>query len=379
MRNPLATRATQFLVLSLVLLAVTYAAYHDSFHAPFIFDDLVTIERNTMVQAGQFRWSMIGGRWLLYLTFTGNVALLGGESWGFHVVNFGLHVVNGLLVMLLAAKILSWLEIDIVNYRFTCWRYPRYLWAAGASAALFLVHPIQTESVTYISSRSELLSTVFYLLGMVAFVYWPLPSIGMVCFGVVGLMFVLGIGAKETVMTLPASIFLYDWLFLSRCRFLEPLKLRWRFYLPFVVGGMLVAYRTVTVLLMDVINNPVNLPVWQYGLTQLHVVVRYIRLVLVPVGLNMDHDVPVAGGVLEPMTMASLVVLIGIVGLAWTVRRTNPVVAFAVFWFFITLSPTSSVVPIRDLMFEHRLYLPMVGVAVGFPVLVRWLWGRVWA
>src|SRR5438034_1175395 len=105
----------------------------------------------------------------------------------------------------------------------------------------FLVHPVQTESVTYISSRSELLSTFFYLIGFLIFVWWPVYRIGFLCTLAVGVAYFFGLGSKETVITLPATIFLYDFLFLSGATF-RPLISRWRFYCPFIIGGASAIY-----------------------------------------------------------------------------------------------------------------------------------------
>ena len=109
---------------------------------------------------------------------------------------------------------------------------------------------------------------------------------------------------------------------------------------------------------------------WHYFLTQTHVLVRYVRLIFLPTGLNLDYDFRPSFSLLEPAVLASILFLASLLLLGWRLRRSAPVFAFSILWFFITLSPTSSVVSIVDLIFEHRLYLPMVGVAMSFPLLV---------
>jgi tetratricopeptide (TPR) repeat protein len=122
---------------------------------------------------------------------------------------------------------------------------------------------------------------------------------------------------------------------------------------------------------------PGHLSSWHYFLTQLRVIVRYVQLVFVPIGLNLDYDFRPSESPLEPTVIASFVFLSGILVLGWSLRRRAPVCAFSILWFFITLAPTSSVVPIVDVIFEHRLYLPLVGVCLSFPLLVDFILRKV--
>ena len=188
------------------LFASTLTAYWNSFNAPFVFDDLATIQRNAQVRFGEFGWNLISPRAVLYKTFTFNYLLAGQEVWSYHLVNFILHFLNGLLIFSIGRRIFRGLGPSPVA---TSRMY------AALAAAFFLLHPVQTESVTYISSRSELLSTFFYLIGFLTFVLWPKDRAGFYCSLAVGTAYFFGLGSKEPVVTLPAAIFLYDYLFLS--------------------------------------------------------------------------------------------------------------------------------------------------------------------
>src|SRR6266850_6407156 len=144
-----------------VLLLLTGVAYWNSFGAPLVFDDLLTIQAHAGVQFGDNLRPSIGTtRPLLYLTFAINYALHGQQVWGYHLVNFILHFLNGILVFLIAQHIFrrsGSSESEARTY-------------ALLAAGFFVAHPVQTESVTYVSSRSELLSTAFYGLGVLSFV-----------------------------------------------------------------------------------------------------------------------------------------------------------------------------------------------------------------
>ncbi len=349
------------------LFAATLAAYWNSFHVPLVFDDLLAIQSNAGVRFGEFSWNLLSARSVLYLTFTLNNIWAAQEVWSFHLINFLIHFLNGLLVFLLAERVFHRIGSDAQRSR-------TY---AALAAAFFLVHPVQTESVTYISSRSELLSTFFYLIGFLIFVWWPVYRIGFLCTLAVGLAYFFGLGSKETVITLPATIFLYDFLFLSGATF-RPLISRWRFYCPFIIGGAGAIYYLLTVALRQSVGGslPGHLSWWNYFLTEIRVLVRYVQLLFFPIGLNLDYDFKPSTSPLEPAVIASFVFLSALLFLGWKLRRRAPVFAFSILWFFITLSPTSSVIPILDVIFEHRLYLPLVGVCLSLPLLVEMAYGK---
>ena len=376
-------------LIPLGLFAVTLAAYCNSFWAPFVFDDFQTIQRNAAVHFGELGFAFYP-RALLFETFTLNSMWSKQEVWSYHVVNFVLHFLNGLLVFILTRRILENIPFpfgtrsaspigrSLNGGQGEGLRHSTSLTYAALAAAFFLLHPIQTESVTYISSRSELLSTFFYLLGFLAFVLWPAERIGFACAIVVGITYLFGVGSKETAITLPAAIFLYDFLLLSKAKF-RPLLSRWRFYVVYLVGASASIYYLLTVGLKEVVGSHVagNLSSWHYFLTETRVLVRYIQLVFLPVGLNLDYDFRPSSSVFDPAVLFSLILLSGVVLLGWRLRVRAPVFAFSIFWFFLTLSPTSSVVPIIDVIFEHRLYLPLAGVAISFPLLVELLYRKV--
>src|SRR5262245_55571511 len=211
-----------FLSAASLFLAVI-GAYWNTFDVPLVFDDLLTIQANSRVQFGDnLRPSIWATRPLLYLTFAINHALHGQRVWGYHFVNFILHFVNGILVLLIAQHLFRRFGLDD----------PQARAYAMAAAAFFVLHPVQTESVTYVSSRSELLSTIFYILAFLTFIKTDERKIGFLRSWVVAIPFVLGVFVKETVISLPAILLIYDYLFLSEAKF-EGILRRWRFYVTF--------------------------------------------------------------------------------------------------------------------------------------------------
>src|SRR5262249_16445982 len=141
---------------------------------------------------------------LLYVTFGINYALHGQDVWGYHLVNLGFHLLNGLLIFFIAEHIFGVVLKDKLRSR-----------AYGVlTAACFVVHPIQTDSVTYISSHSELVFTFFFAVAFLIFLKWRKP-VGFGLSAIVIFVYLLALGGKETAITLPLVLLLYDWLFIS--------------------------------------------------------------------------------------------------------------------------------------------------------------------
>jgi tetratricopeptide (TPR) repeat protein len=351
--------------LSILALAILGSiAYWNSFDVPLVFDDLASIQGNAALQFGEsLTPALFATRPILYLTYALNYRLHGQQVWGYHLVNLVLHILNGILVLLIGIHVFR--SLGVADSRAQV--------SAFLAAAFFLIHPVQTESVAYISSRSELLSTLFYCLAILLFVTREERRIGFTWSLVIAIPFFFGLLSKETVISLPAALLLYDFLFFSKSDWRAVYR-RWPFYVTFAAGAIVAIYFFMTTVLAGSIGAGAGrLSPWHYFLTELRVIVTYVRVLLVPVGLNLDHDFRPSTSLLDPSVIGSAILLVALVGLAWRLRRSQPVVSFSIFWFFITLSPTSSFVPILDTAFEHRLYLPLVGLSLTFPVLVDYI------
>ena len=352
-----------------VLALLGIGAYWNSLHAPFAFDDIDSVERNPIVRFATqpYRHSP---RSLLFLTFAFNNWLNGQNPFGYHIVNLVLHILNGLIVFAIARRIYNASNSQPSPGA----SRPLVVGDAYAliAAAFFLVHPIQIESVTYISSRSELLSTMTYLCGLLSFMLIPVQKIGF--FSSLLMLFFLGLGFgfKETVVTLPAGILLYDYIFVAKAN-IRALLLRWRVYLSFVVIGAAGSYWLLRgdLGLIQGFGGP--LEAWRYFLTQFRVILTYIRILVFPSGLNLDYDFRLSASLLEPSTLLAVVAILGLLFVGWRWRSTQQLYSFSIFWFLLTLSPTSSIIPIPDVIFEHRVYLPLAGVCLSFPFAMEWL------
>src|ERR1051326_3862531 len=358
-----------------ILIVLACVAYADSLYAPFVYDDLTSIQHNRAVRFFSLDpKEFLNTRSLLYPTYAFNEWLDGENVFGYHVVNLLLHIINGLLVFAIAKRIYLKLGpspfTEASPYRARASPPLPEMYAAMA-AAFFLVHPIQTEAVTYITERSELLSKLVYLSGLLFFMAVPENNIGFFASLPVLFCFLLGIGFKETAVTLPATIVLYDYIFIAKSK-LRNLLARWRFYLGLVVfiGAGIYGLWDIVLRPVTAVGNPGALPRWYFFLTELRVVARYFRLIVFLLGQNLDYDFPPAMSITQPDVLLSALLIVALLAVAWCWSRQRPVYAFSIFWFFITLAPLSTVVPIPDVIAEHRLYLPFVGACLSFPLLL---------
>jgi hypothetical protein len=351
-------------------------AYSNTFTASFHFDDIPSITDNAaikQVSAESIFKIISGARPVVYLSIMLNYQLSGLNVIGWHVFNIGIHIANSFLVYLFILQTLTMASLKA--------RYAgQAKWMALFGALLFGVHPIQTESVTYIITRSELLTTFFYLGAILLFssgaqtgkvrYYWAAFFSA-----------VLAMGSKEWAVTLPAVVLLYDYLILSEGN-VRTVFSRWWVYILLMLSWWPVL-RTLNLFAagssvgfnMSAPSSAASgaaprkaLTAGTYLLTSLNVIWTYIRLLFLPINQNIDYDYPVAQTLFEFPTLLSLIGHIIVVGAAfWLYKKKGwIVIPFGVAWFYITLSPVQSFVPVMDVIFEHRLYLPSIGLFIAF-------------
>jgi len=380
-------RSAGWLEIFVELLAISLATvlvYSNTFEASFHLDDVPNIIRSTEAHSllGPSPWS---SRYLGYLSFALNYRLGGLKVVGFHVLNLLIHTGNALLVFWLTALTFRTPALRDSNATPLLRRF-----LPLAAGFLFAVHPIQTQAVTYIVQRFTSLATLFFLLSLAlhaqarlaldegtarrARVVW-----------LFGLSFVAAVAAmktKEISFTLPLVGAAYELLFFRRRRLalLAPLALA-ALLVPLAVAGQGGEK------LSSVLANPVSfaaetleIPRFVYLLTQTRVIVTYLRLLVVPVGQNLDHDFPLSHSLIEPRVLLAIAVLLALVtSAAFVLVRARKMKSaagvlffFGTIWFFLTLLVESSIIPIRDVIVEHRVYLPSVGAAVAFATAMLW-------
>jgi hypothetical protein len=367
-----------------IVLLLGTIAYANALGGGFVFDDVPQIRENAcLTDLGRFLAKGCGPptRWVAYLTFALDYRVGGLHPLGWHVVNVAVHLANALLVYVLATL---------------AFRTPRLRGSpvaaaapsiAFVAAALFVSHPLQSQAVAYVAQRITSLATTFYLLTIVAYAAFRLReeeagratrggrlAAGVVVFATAA----LAMRTKEIAFTLPFVVALFELSFFpgtprERLLRLAPVLAT----LPIIPATLLLsgAASPGTVAKLAALTRADSpLPRLSYLATQAVVVVKYLRLLLVPVGQNLDHDVAVQGSFLAPASAASAALLLALAAVAvHLVRRAarpgaDPglrLVGFGILWFFLALSVESSLIPITDVMVEHRVYLPSAGLLVA--------------
>jgi protein O-mannosyl-transferase len=360
-----------------VLIAVAaIAAYANSFAVPFLFDDTPSILQNqtirhlaalgTVLSPPTKGGATTSGRPLLNLSLAINYALSGRYVWSYHALNLLVHLLAGLTLFGLVRRTLERL------------RLPAAGGLACAIALLWTIHPLQAESVTYIVQRAESLAGLFYLLTLYCFVRyagdeeaapsssakaaadkeagrraWAVLSV-LACF--------FGMATKETMVTAPVIVFLYDRTFVSGT-FGAAWRRHGRLYLGLAATWILLAWFVLGTggNRGGSIGFGVGVPWWKYALSQFRAIVTYLRLSVWPHPLIFDYGTEWAQNAADVVPYALIVGCL-VAGTLWALRR-RPVLGFLGCWFFIILAPTSSIVPgIRQTTAEHRMYLPLAAV-----------------
>ncbi|MCX6954445.1 MAG: tetratricopeptide repeat protein, partial [Verrucomicrobia bacterium] len=335
-------------------------AYANSFSVPFFFDDIASIVENATIRR---LWppglvlnppthAGVGGRLVLNLTYAVNHALGGLSVGGYHAVNLLIHVLAGLTLFGIVRRTLL---RPVLSARVGAAALP----LAAAVALVWVVHPVQTESVTYVSQRAESLMGLFYLLTLYGFIRsaepptarwsWPALTVGACA---------LGMATKEIMVTAPLVVLLYDRTFLAgsfaaawreRRRLYQALAATW-----LVLGSLMVSSN----LPHRGVGFGKGLSAVDYALMEGPAVLRYLWLSVWPHPLVVDYGWTTVGS--PAVALACGTVVLGLVAGTVVALRRWPVAGFAGAWFFLILAPTSSVVPVAlQPVAEHRLYLPL--------------------
>jgi hypothetical protein len=386
-------------VLGILLLGLF--AYGNSLHGEFVFDDIRQVRDNAMIRdlgvflgPSGYRWNP--NRFVGYATFALNYRLGGLHVFGYHLTNLITHLLTSLLVCQLVR--LAFRTPLVRNTPLA----PNARGVSFVAAALFVTHPLGTQAVTYIVQRLTSLAALFYLLAVVLYLSWRLAAESQgirgrrrpLLYAGVLLSALLAVRTKEIAFTLPAAIALTELLFFPA----GGLR-RWLPVLPVGAIALLIPaswidFRGPVAAVAASADRVTRLltPVSRldYLKTQAVVVVEYLRLLVWPSGQNIDHDLPVFTSAFNPRVLFSLALLGSLAGFAvWIGRRSAPrpgrpsvdpafrVVAFGIGWFFVTLAVESSLIPIVDVIYEHRAYLPSVGFFAAAATLLGLLFLKV--
>jgi Tfp pilus assembly protein PilF len=369
-------RAGRVAAAALAIVALGAAAYGNSFAGPFVFDDKVAIAANDTIRRlsplSDVLFSAtnatVAGRPLLNLSFALSWAAHGPAVAGWHAENLVIHLLAGLALF------------GVARRTFAAPRVPALLAAratglAAAIALLWTVHPLQTESVSYVCQRAESMAGLFVLVTLLCAIRgagaahgraWTVASVT-AC--------LLAVGTKETAAAAPILVLLHDRTFVAGS-FREALRRR-----PGLYAGLFATWAVLAALMVSsharagTAGFGQGVGSMEYAATQPGAIAGYLRASVWPHPLVFDHGAPLARTAAEIVPGALLVG--ALVAATLVLLRTRPLAGFVGACFFLLLAPTSSVVPLAtQTIAEHRMYLPLAAVLAAIVLAGHALLGR---
>jgi tetratricopeptide (TPR) repeat protein len=361
------------LLLAIGLLALaSAAAYHNALSAPFVFDDQFAIVENPTIRHLDQLGDVLrpppyaagaAGRPLVNLTLAINYAFGGLQPRGYHALNIGLHALAALALFGLVRRTLekSGLAAD---------SFPLAL----ITATVWAVHPLLTESVTCVIQRNEILAGIFYLLTLYCFVRGAEPSGGKIWLPLAGLACLLGVTAKEIVVSAPLIVLLYDRTFVTGT-FSAAWRTRRGFYLALAGTWLVLAGLMLSSQNRGTVGFGLGVSAWDYLLIQCRAIVIYLKLALWPHPLVIDYGTDLATRLGDVVPQGLMLITLAI-ATALGLRRRSAL-GFLGACFFAILAPSSSFVPlVTQPIAEHRMYLPLAVIVTLAVVGLRAVAGR---
>ena len=368
--------------LLIVLMAVVaFLVYAKTLTGDFIFDDEPNIKYNPHIRlkhiTAETLWDAATKgptkRPVAKLSFALNHYFHGYHVVGFHMVNILIHIANGVLLYLLV--IITWRTPAMRAY------HGKYGWIAFFTALIWLVHPIQTQAVSYIVQRMTSMATMFTVLSLLFYIQARFETGNAkktAWFCAMAASGLLALGSKEISATLPFFIFLYEWYFF------QDLSLTWiKKRIP-LIAAVFIALVIISLIYLG--GHPIekitsmyaerSITITQRALSQLRIVILYISLLLWPYPgrLNLAYDFQPSHSLLDPMTtVLGMIAIIIFLAVAVLTAKKHRLVSFCILWFFGNLVIESSIIAL-ELVFEHRNYMPsMFFILLGVFLCCRYL------
>ena len=364
-----------------LIFIVGILCYSSSLDASFTFDDSHSIVRNSAIRDisdVKAIWQVTPSRFVAYFTFALNYHVHGLNIFGYHLFNLAIHLFTALTIYWLIGLLFLTPELKTTSL------FPKKNSIALAVSLIFISHPIETQAVTYIVQRMASMAALFYLLSLTLYIrarlsYDQKNPVHRLYYAASIVTALMAMFTKEIAATLPVSILLSEYFFFSpsirqisrRLKYCFPLLLT----LPVVPLVHIIARKSM-VSALGVAAETDTISRSEYLLTQFNVIRSYLRLLFFPLQQSIDYDPPLSHQFFEPVTFLSFLLIVFLIALAIILFRKYRLISFGMLWFFLTLTVESSIIPIRDVMYEHRLYLPSVGIFLSVTVCLFYLLGN---
>ena len=386
--------AATLLVLA-VFIVLGVAVYSNTFQAPFEFDSIARVQNNPSIRITELTFESIynasfgkrtaRNRPLGNLSFALNYYFHAYKMPGYHVVNITIHILAGIILFFFIRLTFNTPALSD--------KYKQSFYISFFATLIWLVHPLHTQSVTYIVQRLNSMAAMFYVLSLLLYVKGRLLMASQVSIEVDNTLpkkhkstesniniapylyfsgaivaWILSLGCKQITVTLPFFILLYEWLFFKKGDSAW-IKRSWKYVcaILIVLGVVVFIYLGANPLerltsFNDYAKNEFTYT--QRTLTQPRVVIHYLSLLAYPNPnrLNLDYDFLLSNSLIDPVTtLLSLLLIFGLIGLAIYLLKRDPLISFCILWYFGNLVIESSFLPLA-VIFEHRTYLPSMPI-----------------
>ncbi|MEW6108588.1 MAG: tetratricopeptide repeat protein [Nitrospirota bacterium] len=374
------------LIFAIVIAVGGFLLYFNTLNGPFLFDDYTNIVNNMQIREIRNFLPPPGTRGIGYLTFALNYKFSMLDVSAYHAVNILIHICNAILIYALYLQLLRKFSPDSYMHN--------RLLIASSAALVFLVHPLQTGAVSYIVQRFTSLATFFFLFSVVMYIkaseaysernsFFSKAHLPYYLLSIISA--VLGMKTKEITLTIPVIIFMSEiFLLYGTDRGARIAKKPFTYFIPFgltffiIPAGFINTDVPIGEMIGEISDKSFeaqDIGRADYLFTQFRVIATYLRLVLMPYGQNLDYDYRISTDFLELSVLLSLLLHLLIIAASFLIffktrKSAGLVISFGIFWFYITLLVESSIIPIKDVIFEHRLYLPSSGLIASFVTVI---------
>ncbi len=370
----------QKIILIALIVAVSFIFYFNSLFSLFVWDDNIFLLHTPYLKSFKFLpeffshdfWEIGPHREALFSSYYRPVLaasfmldnlIWGNKTFGFHFTNLIFHALVSVLIFLLVERLIKDRFISLF------------------SALLFSVHPIHSESVSFISGRVDVIALFFFLLSLILFLAY-VSNRKIILYLISLLSFLVSLFTKEMTATLPLIVVCINYLFLSKLNLKDSMRNFFRFHIIgfflvlaaylllrfYIFGASFIAIKTT--LVSNFFSG--TGPYWRV-FTAIKILTIYLRLLFFPYGLKADYFFPAANSLFEPVVLLGAFVLFFFAYVAVRSAKTNPLLSFSIIWFFLTSSVVSNIFPQGNVFAERYMYVPSVGFCIGMGYLFSWL------
>ncbi len=350
----------------LLIIFAIIAVYGQTLDVPFYLDDFSSIQENPVIYQWQGTIEELQKfapmRTIGYLSFALNYQIHQFQVAGYHVVNIVIHILASLAVW---GLLMGLVRTPTLNDNLSP---ATKIWLPLVTALFFALHPLQIQAVTYIVQRLASLAALFYIISMMAYVYARLEQNllpRLLWIGLLILSMGLGIFTKQNTATLPFALLLIELIFFPKQRrqlLIIGIAVVTSLASIWTIFALTLQYNPFSLEAMEALKETTTISRESYLATQFNVLWTYIKLFFYPIGLHIDYDYPIVESIFNPQALIAAIAHLSLIIVGLLVVKRFPIITFGIMFYYLAHAVESSVIPIRDVVFEHRTYLPNLGL-----------------